>query len=124
MEVYHDGEWGTVCDDGWNLNDAQIVCSELGLGRAIYVRGNGFYGQGSGLILSGNLYCYGYQQTIEHCVIKSHRSFICDHEQDAGVKCSTGCSAIKSKHCKLLYVISQTKTSIVCISNFAHLVSY
>ena len=90
VEVYHNGEWGTVCDDGWDLNDTQVVCRELGLGQAIAARRNAFYGQGSGRIWLDNLNCVGTELSIVNC---SHRGWgieNCGHYEDAGVKCSAG----------------------------------
>jgi len=88
VEIYHNGVWGTICDDGWDLNDAQVVCTELGLGTAIAAIHWAFYGRGSGPIWLDNLNCVGTELTIGNC---SHRGWgihSCGHYEDASVKCT------------------------------------
>ena len=88
VEVYYNNEWGTVCDDGWDLNDAHVVCRQLGFGEAAATR---HYGEGSGQIWLDELNCNGTELTIENC---SHRGWgnenCYDHRKDAGVQCSNG----------------------------------
>lgn len=45
VEVYHNGEWGSICDDGWDLNDAKVVCLELGFQRAVAAISYGTFGE-------------------------------------------------------------------------------
>ena len=88
VEVYYDGQWGTVCDDGWDLKDAQVVCRELNLGRAISVTSNSFYGQSTRQIWLDNLNCVGTESTIRNCSHSGWGREDCDNTEEAGVSCS------------------------------------
>ena len=90
VEVLYNGEWGTVCDFRWGLNDAQVVCRQLGFGPAVAARTRAFYGEGSGQIWLDNVNCVGTEMNIEDCLHNGWGFQFCDHRLDAGVHCSSG----------------------------------
>ena len=90
VEVFYNGEWGTVCDDYWNLLDAQVVCNELDYGHAIEARRWAFYGQGSGQIWLDDVNCVGTEWSIGNCSHRGWGSHNCGHYEDASVRCSAG----------------------------------
>jgi len=90
VEVNYNGEWGTVCDDGWDDTDAGVVCRQLGFGSSgRAVRSAGF-GQGSGLVLLNKVFCTGNESMLARCghlgINVANSS--CAHTKDAGVICS------------------------------------
>lgn len=48
LEVFYNGEWGTVCDDDFSIYAAQVVCRELGFVDAESWTPSAKYGQGQG----------------------------------------------------------------------------
>ena len=90
VEVYHNGEWGTVCHDGWDLNDAQVVCNELDFGIAVASRVNALFGRSNGKIWLDDLNCVGAEWTIGNCSHRGWNVHNCKHKQDASVKCVKG----------------------------------
>ncbi|KAK1150578.1 soluble scavenger receptor cysteine-rich domain-containing protein SSC5D-like isoform X1 [Acipenser oxyrinchus oxyrinchus] len=88
VEVYHGGNVWTVCDDGWDMSDAQVVCRELGCGDAVSAPGNAAFGRGTGPILVYNATCTGSESSLMQCVSPVRRTDQCNHGEDAGVVCS------------------------------------
>ncbi|XP_038061236.1 deleted in malignant brain tumors 1 protein-like [Patiria miniata] len=90
VEVYHQGEWGTVCDDGWGLDDANVICRMLGFPAAFNAWHGAHFGQGSGGIILDDVNCQGYESSIAECQHNGWFSHDCGHYQDAGVTCESG----------------------------------
>ena len=87
VEVYHNGEWGTVCDDGWDNADATVVCRQLGFYSSVYDYGSATYGQGTGPIWLSRLACFGNESSLFECSQLSVGTKNCTHANDAAVSC-------------------------------------
>ncbi|KFP11879.1 Deleted in malignant brain tumors 1 protein, partial [Egretta garzetta] len=91
VEVFHNHQWGTICDDGWDLKDAAVVCRQLGCGTAVSAPGLSGFGQGSGPIWLDGVNCLGTEATLAECPMKPWGHHACNHVEDASVVCS-GCN--------------------------------
>ncbi|XP_018554808.1 deleted in malignant brain tumors 1 protein isoform X2 [Lates calcarifer] len=88
VELWKDGKWGTVCDDQWDLKDANVVCAQLGCGYALNVTGQGgSFPPGRGPIHLDELNCTGTEQNLWTCPAAQEEPD-CGHKEDAGVICS------------------------------------
>ncbi|XP_030853946.1 CUB and sushi domain-containing protein 3 isoform X11 [Strongylocentrotus purpuratus] len=85
VEVFRGRSWGTVCDDYWGIEDANVACKMLGYERAELAYREAKFGEGDGAILLDDVSCTGREPSLFAC---DHSDFAdCSHAEDAGVKC-------------------------------------
>jgi deleted-in-malignant-brain-tumors protein 1 len=87
LEVYHDGVWGTVCDDGFSANDARVACRSLGFADAGWSLDNR-YGPGVGRIWLDDVSCDGSESFIGNCRHQGWGHNNCMHSEDVSIACN------------------------------------
>ena len=91
VEVYLYDQWGTICDHGWDLNDAQVVCRQLGCGRVLSAPRGATFGPGQGSTGLDYAHCTGHESELTQCERPSRHSRslppYCGRQENAGVVC-------------------------------------
>uniref|UniRef100_A0AAV2KE53 SRCR domain-containing protein n=1 Tax=Knipowitschia caucasica TaxID=637954 RepID=A0AAV2KE53_KNICA len=90
VEIFHAGQWGTVCDDGWDLDEAHVVCRQLKFPRALSVMtgGEGYYDKpASGPIWMDDMKCKGTEKYLHACTFKGWGITDCTHKEDVVIQC-------------------------------------
>ncbi|XP_072022585.1 protein bark beetle-like [Amphiura filiformis] len=90
LEIYLNGEWGTVCRDYWDLNDAQVVCRQLGMGSPVSYRSTDFTGTPPDRIWLDDVRCTGSETMLSECPSREIGTHNCDHHDDVGLECELG----------------------------------
>ncbi|XP_024937981.1 uncharacterized protein LOC107265302 isoform X11 [Cephus cinctus] len=117
IEVKVHGEWGQVCDDGFGMINAGVVCRELGfeLG-ALEVRPGGFYGN---LIpptrfFVDQLKCRGNETSLRQCDFDGWGVHDCLPEEAVGVVCKTAIDTCQEDHWKCDNSPVCIRTAFIC----------
>ncbi|RXN37805.1 scavenger receptor cysteine-rich type 1 M130-like protein [Labeo rohita] len=88
LEVYHNAVWGSVCDDQWDISDAQVVCRQLGCGAALRADGNSVFGAGEGVVWMNRVECRGNEIHLWDCPLSLKNHTDCSHKEHAGLACA------------------------------------
>ncbi|XP_058663625.1 deleted in malignant brain tumors 1 protein-like [Ammospiza caudacuta] len=86
VEVYSGGSWSWVCQEGWELQDAAVVCRELGCGAALQAPGWARLGGGPGPLWPYSPECSGSEESLWECGRTERRE--CGRGGGAGAVCS------------------------------------
>ena len=91
VEIYHNTEWGTVCDDRFASDDAAVVCRQLGYtGGAAHHQAA--FGEGTGTIWMDDVDCTGSESRLADCSSLGWGVHNCRHSEDVGVSCGAASS--------------------------------
>ena len=88
VEIYHNGEWGTICYDYFNNNGAKVLCKMMHYATGIYSTSyRQSYVTPSSRIWLDDVRCSGTETHIDRCPRRSWGSHNCDHRRDVALRC-------------------------------------
>ncbi|KAL2771502.1 CD5 antigen-like isoform 1 precursor [Daubentonia madagascariensis] len=88
VEVKYQDQWSTVCQTGWSLQAAKVVCHQLGCGRAILTKKHcNKAAQGQGPIWLSQISCSGQEGTLQDCPSGPWGKNNCTHDEHVWVEC-------------------------------------
>ncbi|XP_064596685.1 uncharacterized protein LOC135463356 [Liolophura sinensis] len=92
LEIYHKSDWGSVCEKGFDLVDAQVVCSMMGYGPAAELLKNGSFAGTVNYdpIWMSDVECTGDEERLENCTFPGWQVHNCTHDQDVWLRCLGG----------------------------------
>jgi len=84
LQVYHNGSWGTICDDSFGLQEVTVACRQIfGPGH----RGSLHDANGSGIIWLDDLACGGGEARLVDCPHRGWGNHNCGHQEDVALRC-------------------------------------
>lgn len=90
VEVHMNGQWGTVCNDGFDMNDAAVVCRQMGFMNAQRVMDSTLFAVGNGPIWMSDVSCTGHEGNFFDCYWSTPQNMeFCDHTNDAAIECGS-----------------------------------
>ena len=110
LEVFYQGQWGTICDDLWGLPDATVACRQLGYVYAVKALQGRDVTRGTGQIWLDDVSCSGNERSLADCPHRGWGSHNCGHSEDAGVECSsTGKTSLNSENLSVMMLCKHFK---------------
>lgn len=89
LEVYHNGLWGTVCDDFFGLDDARVACRQLGYADVVSWEDSFSYADANGPIGIHSVQCNGDEDRLLNCSFRDDLdTYLCFHFEDVRISCS------------------------------------
>ncbi|XP_071954210.1 kremen protein 2-like [Antedon mediterranea] len=92
VEVFRNGTWDSICNRGWDLKDAEVVCRQLGYWRGAMFIKIGKNGKSRSKYMLSNLACTGLESTVQDC---NHRNVLTGNDYSAveEEECAAGLAA-------------------------------
>ena len=87
VEVFINGQWGTVCGDGIDTNEAETLCQSLGFGPHRYITNGTTLGNSTDIpLVINDLMCSEYYDHFMDCAF-NQLSPMCSSQSNLGLKC-------------------------------------